>query len=59
MEPKSIPEGRLYKDLSYLFGLVTPREDYAEEAAQWVAILREKLGPAKKQDSGTGRGRGA
>ncbi|HPD57519.1 MAG TPA: class I SAM-dependent methyltransferase [Smithellaceae bacterium] len=47
MEPKNIPQGRLYKDLAYLFELVTPREDYAEEAAQWLAILCGKLGPGK------------
>lgn len=58
MEPKSIPQGRLYKDLAYLFGLVTPREDYAEEAAQWFTILREKLGPAKNKILELGVGAG-
>jgi SAM-dependent methyltransferase len=58
MEPKSIPEGRLYKDLAYLFGLVTPRGDYAEEAAQWLAILREKLGPGKHKILELGVGAG-
>ncbi len=58
MDPKSIPEGRLYTDLAYLFELVTPREDYAEEAAQWLAILREKLGPAKNKILELGVGAG-
>jgi SAM-dependent methyltransferase len=58
MEPKSIPEGRLYKDLAYLFELVTPREDYAEEATQWLAILREKLGPGKHEILELGAGAG-
>ncbi len=58
MEPKSIPQGRLYKDLAFLFALVTPREDYAEEAAQWLAILREKLGPGKHKILELGVGAG-
>ena len=58
MEPKSIPEGRLYKDLAYLFGLVTPREDYAEEAAQWLTLLREKLGPGRHKILELGVGAG-
>ena len=58
MEPKSIPQGRLYKDLAYLFPLVTPREGYAEEAAQWLTILREKLVPAKNKILELGVGAG-
>ncbi|HQO14751.1 MAG TPA: class I SAM-dependent methyltransferase [Smithellaceae bacterium] len=58
MEPKSIPQGRLYKDLAYLFPLVTPREDYAEEAAQWLTILHEKLDPTKNKILELGVGAG-
>jgi len=58
MEPKNMPRGRLYKDLAYLFELVTPREDYAEEAAHWRSLLREKLGPGRHKILELGVGAG-
>lgn len=38
---------RLYQDLAYLFPLITPAEEYAQEARHWRAVLREKLGPGR------------
>jgi SAM-dependent methyltransferase len=49
---------RLYRDLADFFPLVTPVEEYAEEAAQWRSLLRFKLGPARHTilDLGAGGG---
>ncbi len=58
MNPKTIPEGRVYRDLAYLFELLTPREDYAEEAAYWRSLLREKLGPGRHKILELGVGAG-
>ncbi|HPM76028.1 MAG TPA: class I SAM-dependent methyltransferase [bacterium] len=38
---------RIYDDLAYLWPLISPLEDYAEEAAYWRELLREKLGPGR------------
>ncbi|MDP3051598.1 MAG: class I SAM-dependent methyltransferase [Eubacteriales bacterium] len=47
MDSESIGLGRLYDDLAYLMPLISPPEEYAEEAAHWRAILREKLGKGR------------
>lgn len=46
-DPGDLPSGRLYDDLAFLMPIITPPEEYAEEAGHWRAILREKLGPGK------------
>ncbi len=38
---------RLYNDLAQWFPVLTPPEEYAEEARQWRDVLREKLGPGR------------
>ncbi len=40
-------ENRLYKDLAYLWPLVSPPEEYADEATYWRNALRAKLGPGR------------
>lgn len=47
VEPADIPQGRLYSDLSHLMRIISPPGDYAEEAAHWRTVLREKLGPGR------------
>ena len=38
---------RLYSDLAYLWPLISPPEDYAEEAGYWRRALWDRLGPGK------------
>jgi len=47
MKPIDIPTNRMYGDLAYLWPLISPPEDYAEEAACWRDALRSKLGPGR------------
>ncbi len=58
MDPDRIKLNRLYHDLAYLWPLVSPPEDYAEEAEYWRLALRETLGPGRHHilDLGVGGG---
>ncbi|MFO7640975.1 MAG: class I SAM-dependent methyltransferase [Candidatus Competibacteraceae bacterium] len=47
MDATDIQQGRLYDDLADLMSLISPPEDYAEEAAHWRMVLREKLGEGR------------
>ena len=38
-------QNRLYDELADLWPLVSPPEDYAEEAVYWRDAIRDKLGP--------------
>ena len=38
---------RLYDELAYLWPIISPPEDYAEEAAHWHRAIREKLGAGR------------
>ena len=38
---------RLYDELAYLWPIISPPEDYAEEAAHWRRAIREKLGDGR------------
>ena len=51
-------QNRMYDEFSHLWPLISPREDYAEEAACWRDALREKLGPGRHEilELGTGGG---
>jgi len=49
MDSKEIQTERLYGDLAYLWPLLSPPEDYEEEAMHWRSILFEKLGKEKKE----------
>ena len=49
---------RLYYDLSYLWPIISPPDEYAGEAAHWRRILRDKLGPAKHNILELGAGGG-
>ena len=52
------PTPRLYDDLAYLWPLMSPPEDYADEAERWRRELRARLGPGRLRvlDLGTGGG---
>ena len=39
----------LYDRLAYLWPVISPPEDYAEEAVHWRRALRESLGPGRHQ----------
>lgn len=49
---------RMYSDLAYLWPLMSPPEDYAEEAGYWLRELRTRLGPGRHRilDLGAGGG---
>ncbi len=47
MNACDIPVNRLYHDLAYLWPLLSPPGDYAEEAGHWRSVLRETLGPGR------------
>jgi len=49
MRSEDIAPGRLYGELAWLLPLFTPPEDYAEEAACWRGVLRERLGPGRHE----------
>ena len=40
---------RMYGDFAHLWPLISPPEDYAEEARHWREALREKLGPGRHE----------
>ncbi|MDP2873221.1 MAG: class I SAM-dependent methyltransferase [Bacillota bacterium] len=40
---------RLYDELAHLWPLVSPPEDYADEAQVWRDLLRRRLGPGQHQ----------
>lgn len=58
MDSTSIPAGRLYDDLAFLMPLISPPEEYAEEATHWRAVLREKLGEGRHRVLELGAGGG-
>ncbi len=43
MTPDKLTESRLYCELYYLVTLLSPPEEYAEEAAHWKSVLKEHL----------------
>ena len=49
---------RLYDDLAYLWPLMSPPDDYADEGDRWRRELRARLGPGRIRvlDLGTGGG---
>lgn len=47
MEPAQIQQNRLYSDLAYLWPLVSPVEEYADEARCWRNVLWGRLGPGR------------
>jgi len=49
MKTEDIPLNRLYNDLSYLWPVMSPPEEYAEEAFLWQKVLREHLGAARHE----------
>jgi SAM-dependent methyltransferase len=58
MKSEQIECGRLYKDLAFLMPIITPPEEYAEEASYWRAVLREKLGEGRHDILELGSGGG-
>ena len=50
--------GRLYSDLAYLWPLVSPPEDYAEEASHWRDAVRARLGQGRHRILELGAGGG-
>ena len=49
MDSGSIKTERLYDDLVFLMAMISPPEEYAEEAAHWRTVLREKLGEGRHE----------
>ena len=49
MDIDDIPCNRLYNDLAYLWPLLSPPADYAEEATHWRYVLHRELGPGKHE----------
>ena len=49
---------RLYDDLAYLWPIVSPPEDYAEEAEYWRRAIRSHLGPGRHRILELGAGGG-
>ncbi len=47
MDPSSITPNRLFNDLAYLWPVMSPPEEYAEEAECWRKLLQERLGPGR------------
>ncbi len=47
MDPASITPNRLFTDLAYLWPVMSPPEEYAEEAECWRILLREKFAPGR------------
>ena len=48
----------LYNELAYLWPVISPPEDYADEAVYWRNAIRERLGPGRHRllDLGVGGG---
>ena len=44
-----MPTARLYYELAYLWPIISPPEEYAEEAGHWNDAIRGKLGPGRHQ----------
>ena len=44
-----LQRNRLYGDLAFLWPLISPPEDHADEARLWRDVLRSKLGPGKHE----------
>lgn len=42
-------QNRLYGDLAHLWPLISPHEEYADEAQYWRNVLRAKLGSGRHQ----------
>ncbi len=40
---------RLYNELAYLWPVISPVEDYAEEAVHWLRAIEDKLGPGSQR----------
>lgn len=49
MKLADIKPNRMYGDLAYLWPLISPPEDYAAEARDWLEALRGKLGPGRHE----------
>jgi SAM-dependent methyltransferase len=49
MNTQDIPLNRLYDELSYLWPLMSPPGEYAEEAGYWLELLREQAGPGRHE----------
>ena len=49
---------RLYNELAYLWPVISPVEDYAEEAVHWLRAIEDKLGPGSHRllEMGVGGG---
>ncbi len=58
MDSQSIRLNRLYDDLAYLWPLLSPPEEYAEEASFWRATLLESLGSGRHRILELGSGGG-
>ena len=48
-EEPQLQQNRLYNDLAHFWPLISPPEEYLEEAGYWRDALRGKLGPGRHQ----------
>jgi len=49
MRADEIKINRMYDEFAHLWPLISPAEGYAEEAAHWRRVLRDKLGPGRHE----------
>jgi SAM-dependent methyltransferase len=47
MDSNEIPLNRLFNDLAHLWPVMSPPQEYAEEASCWRQVLWERLGPGR------------
>ncbi len=47
MDPSAITPNRLFSDLAYLWPVMSPPQEYAEEAQCWRTLLRERFSPGR------------
>ena len=49
MNGKSRKRNRMYHEFAHLWPLISPPEEYVEEAKHWKKTLRDKLGPGRHE----------
>jgi len=49
MKKSDLAQNRMYSEFAHLWPLISAPEDYAEEAAHWKKVLRDKLGEGRHQ----------
>lgn len=55
---KALDQPRLYHELSYLWPIISPPQEYAEEAESWRRVLKDRLGRTRRDILELGSGGG-